>query len=71
MRILAASADSSERRIPVVQGRVACPGIGLVDLDRCRECSYLSWLEDTGVDGQRAACVVCSLTTTEPSVGDW
>jgi hypothetical protein len=65
VRILAASAESTARRIPVVHGRVACPHLGLVDLDRCRECSYLSCLEETDADGHAAASVYCSFTTAE------
>lgn len=71
MRILAGSAESSEARIPVVRGRVACPHLGLVDLDRCRECSYLSCLEETDDDGHAGASVNCSFTTAERTDMDY
>lgn len=60
-----APVESSEIRIPVVLGRVACPRIGSVDLDRCRECPYLSCLEEMDAGARGPAFVVCSLTTVE------
>lgn len=71
MRILPATADTSELRIPVVLGRVDCPRIGSVDLDRCLECPYLSFLEDSDAGGRGAASVVCSLPTVESLDMDW
>ena len=66
MRISARSAASTELRIPVVRDRVACPRIGPVDLDRCRECAYLLRIEGADSDESGTASLVCSLG----SVGD-
>lgn len=61
MTFSAASAASTELRIPVVRDRVACPRIGPVDLDGCRECPYLLRLEGADSYGSGAASIVCSL----------
>jgi hypothetical protein len=60
---MTSSADLAGRdqyRIHVIRGRVACPRVGAVDLDRCRECTYLVRLEDTGPDRPSGSYVVCS-----------
>jgi len=35
------------RRIPIVAGRVECPLLGEVPLDRCRECDHLIRIDCT------------------------
>lgn len=49
-----------ELRTRVVIGRVDCPRVGLVDIDRCRECAYLLRLEDAVQAGRAETHVVCS-----------
>ncbi len=55
-----------EYRINVIGDRVACPRVGAVDLDRCRECTYLVRLEDAGPDRPSASYVVCSRAAVVP-----
>lgn len=53
---------SGERRIRVVDDRVACWRIGPVDLERCRECVYLQHLEfATDPDAMHVVCTGADL----------
>jgi hypothetical protein len=45
------------RRIPIGAGRVECPLLGEVPLDRCQECDHLIRIDDT--QGSTARHVVC------------
>ena len=56
-----------ELRISVIDARVACPRVGTVDLDRCRECAYLLRLEDALAGGSEIH-VVCSARAAGPSL---
>ena len=49
--------DPDERQIPVLAGRVACPLLGDVQLDRCRECDHLIEI-DSGA-GTTPHAVIC------------
>ena len=57
-----------ELRISVIDARVACPRVGTVDLDRCRECAYLLRLDDTVLAEAPAIHIVCSATATGPGL---
>lgn len=50
---------TDEHWIAVTRGKVACPRVGVADLDRCRECMYLVRLGGTGPDRPDATYVVC------------
>ena len=62
MTISADVARRNEHRISVVRYRVACPRVGTVELDRCRECVFLLRLEAIGSDRSCGAHVVCMPT---------
>jgi hypothetical protein len=54
-------------RTPVHAGRVLCPLLGAVDIERCLECSRLVRLE-----GSTRLDVVCSLRTgVSAQAEDW
>ena len=53
----ASGTDPDERQIPVQAGRVACPLLGEVPVDRCRECDHLIQFEDAA--GATAPTVTC------------
>jgi hypothetical protein len=55
-----------EYRINVIRGQVACPRVGPVALDRCRECTYLVRLEDAAPDRAGGSYVVCSRAAVVP-----
>jgi hypothetical protein len=59
----ATEAAASGEQIPVVGNRLTCPRIGVVDLDRCRECTYLIRLEGGAPATPRY--VVCSVACLE------
>jgi len=46
------------RRIPLEAGRVACPLLGVVELDRCLECDQLIRIDSAA--GTTAPAVVCA-----------
>jgi hypothetical protein len=52
-------------RIRVIDGRVVCPRVGTVDIDRCRECVYLLGLEDVVLTGTSVTHVVCSAASVD------
>jgi nucleotide-binding universal stress UspA family protein len=54
---LAGGADADVRQIPIRADRVACPLLGDVDLDRCRECDHLIRVESAAGTAERT--VVC------------
>lgn len=65
----AGAAPPAERRIPLVGNRVACPRIGWVEIDRCRECVYLVRVEIEGrATPQTVVCSEESLTGEPGSV---
>jgi len=53
----AGGTDPDERQIPVRAGRVACPLLGEVPVDRCRECDHLIQFENAA--GTTAPTVTC------------
>ena len=53
----AGAPDPDVRQIPIRAGRVACPVLGEVDLDRCRECDHLVRVDSAA--GTTAHAVVC------------
>ena len=71
MRALSPAANR-ERHIPLVGDRVACPRLGSVDLERCRECPYLVRVGTPGGSGEPdVGFVVCSVAAAGPSDIDW
>jgi hypothetical protein len=40
------SVSGPQQRLPVIDGRTACPLLGDIDCERCFECPYLVRLED-------------------------
>ena len=47
-----------ERRIPIRAGRVVCPLLGEVDVDRCRECDHLIRVDSAaGTTGRTVVCI--------------
>jgi hypothetical protein len=61
---------TDEHRIHVIGGKVACPRLGAVDLDRCRECTYLLRLGATDPDRPGAAYVVCTAVDVQSDLTD-
>jgi hypothetical protein len=59
---------TNERRVRIVGGRVQCGRIGLVDLDRCRECDYLRRLERSSSVRSGPGYVVCAAATPDPEL---
>jgi hypothetical protein len=60
------SVSPDEVSIPVAEdGGVACPLVGHVTLDRCRECDYLRALNEDDAGRTRVRCA------TAPLVGAW
>jgi hypothetical protein len=73
---MTSSADltrTDEHWIHVLRGRVTCPRVGDVDLDRCRECTYLVRLAATGSDRPDPTYVVClgAAADGESDLNDW
>lgn len=58
-----------ERHIPVEDNRVACPRMGTVELDRCRECVYLLRIELAGTPP--AGHVVCAGSHVDAELDAW
>lgn len=52
--------ENQPRRTRIEGDRVACARIGSVDLDRCRECTYLVRMEDADVSEPGATYVICA-----------
>ena len=50
--------EAEVRQIPIRAGRVACPLLGEVDLDRCRECDHLIGIDSAA--GTTAHAVTCA-----------
>lgn len=51
---------TNERRIRVIGNRVACSRIGVVALERCRECDYLLRLDEVSEPRKPQKYVVCA-----------
>jgi hypothetical protein len=51
---------TGERRVRVIDGRVACWRIGSVNLDRCQECDYLLRVEEESAHRLGHGYVVCA-----------
>ena len=63
---------TDEHWIPVIGGQVACPRLGVVELDRCRECTYLVRVAAAGPDRLEVTDVVClGATVGESDPNDW
>jgi hypothetical protein len=65
MTISAYGWADGELQIRVIDGRVDCPRVGTVVLDRCRECAYLLRMEDEILAGASETHVVCSAATAD------
>lgn len=61
--------EAGGRHIPVASNLVACPWLGTVELDRCRECVYLLRLELVGTPP--GGHVVCADSYVEAELHAW
>jgi hypothetical protein len=61
---------TDEHQIHVIGGQVACPRVGPVDLDRCRECMYLLRFGAKDPDRPGAAYVVCTAVDVQSDLSD-
>ena len=61
---------TDEQQIRVIGGQVACPRVGVVDLDRCRECVYLMRFGVTNPDRPGAAYVACTAVDAQSDLSD-
>ena len=61
---------TDELQINVTGGQVACPRVGAVSLDRCRECLYLLRFGATDPDRPGVAYVVCTAVDVQSDPSD-